>query len=358
MEIKDQRLYNQQLIDSRCHTTREIVHWLGAVQAQEYDYSKWGLSLRLPGAADAGIEEAFNNGAILRTHMMRPTWHYVTPEDIRWIQGLTKDRVHTVNGSMYRKLELDETVLRRGDDVIAAALQGGKHLTRKQLSSHLAQAGIDANGMRLSYLVMHAELECVICSGPRVGKQFTYMLLEERAPNAKTLPRDAALAELTLRFLTSHGPATITDFSWWSGLTIADVKSGIAMVKPHLQSQEIESRTYWHAPSAASPNGTPPLAFLLPPYDEYTIAYKNSDAFLEPEMLEEFMSYAWTYQGVAVYDGRIVGCWRRDVSKTRLTIELVPLRPLSAAEQDAFMAQAKQFQAFLGIAAELRFVEA
>lgn len=358
MEIKDQRLHNQQLIDSHCRTPGEIVHWLGAVQAQEYDYSKWGLSLRLPSTVDGVIEDAYKKGFILRTHMMRPTWHFVTPEDIRWIQNLTKDRVHTVNGTMYRKLELDEATLHRGADVIAAAMQGGRTLTRKELSYSLAQAGIVADSMRLSYLVMYAELEAVICSGPRVGKQFTYMLVEERAPNAKTLPRDEALAELTLRFYTSHGPSTINDFSWWSGLTIADVKSGVAMVKPHLDSQEIEGRAYWHAPAAAVPHATPPLAFLLPPYDEYTIAYKNSDAFLNTQMMETFMAHAWTYQGVAIYDGRIVGCWRRKVTRTQATIELVPLRPLTAAEQEAFTAQAKQFQSFLGIPAELRFLEA
>jgi hypothetical protein len=170
--IAIQRLYNQHLEGQKFQTPGEVVAWLGAVQAQEYALAKWALGLRMEQATDDGVEQAFNDGAILRTHVMRPTWHFVTPADIHWILELTAPRVHQFNAYMYRKLELDDALLRRSSVVIASALEGGKHLTRAELGAALAQAGIDtADGMRLGYIVHYAELERIVCSGARRGKR-------------------------------------------------------------------------------------------------------------------------------------------------------------------------------------------
>ncbi len=346
--IAIQRLYNQHLEGQKFQTPGEVVAWLGAVQAQEYALAKWALGLRMEQATDDGVEQAFNDGAILRTHVMRPTWHFVTPADIHWILELTAPRVHQFNAYMYRKLELDDALLRRSSVVIASALEGGKHLTRAELGAALAQAGIDtADGMRLGYIVHYAELERIVCSGSRRGKQHTYALLDERAPRARRLSRDEALAEITLRFFTSHGPATVKDFSWWSGLTVADVKAGLAMLGSRLLHEEIDGQTYWFSASL-SPIEAPPLrGHLLPVYDEYTIAYKNHSAVLDP-MYAELVKDGFFTSAFALR-GEIIGMWRRTFSRKSVVIESAPFRPFTAAEREAFAEATQRFGAFLGM---------
>src|SRR5438046_754748 len=205
LDIAHQRLHNQHITRRTLETPQALVEWLGAVQAQDYAAAKWALGLRLQGVMDEDIEQAFTNGAILRTHVMRPTWHFVSPADIRWLLALTAPRVHAANAHYNRKLELDDAVFKCTHTVLANALQGGKQLTRDELASALQQAGIAMEGeQRVTYIIMRAELDGIICSGARRGKQFTYALLAERAPQARSLDRDEALAELTMRYFTSH----------------------------------------------------------------------------------------------------------------------------------------------------------
>lgn len=345
--IAHQRLVNQRLEGVKFTQPAEVVAWLGAVQAQEYALAKWALGLRMSAATDDLIEAALNAGEILRTHLMRPTWHFVTPADIRWLLELTAPRVHQVNGTMYRKLELDGTLLRRGTDLIAQAVEGGNHLTRSELEAVLANNGIDAtDGLRLGYFVHYAELEGIVCSGKRRGKQHTYALLAERAPQARRLARDEALAELTFRFFTSHGPATAKDFSWWSGLTITDVKTGIAMLQSQLNQKVIDGVTYWYSSSTPGTTEYSTMGFLLPVYDEYTIAYKQHSAILDPQYALSSSDRFFTSS--FVYRGEIIGMWRRTVSKQSVTVEAAPFRPFSDDEHDAFASAAHRFGAFHG----------
>ncbi|MBK8031171.1 MAG: winged helix DNA-binding domain-containing protein [Chloroflexi bacterium] len=209
-QIALQRLYNQRLVGTPFDKPEAVVAWMGAVQSQEYALAKWALGQRTAAMSDDLVDQAFAAGKILRTHVMRPTWHFVTPFDIRWMLQLTAPRVHALNAYMYRKLELDEALLQRANGVLAEALEGGQQLTREELATALEAANIAAKGMRLGYIMHYAELEAVVCSGPRRGKQFTYMLLDERAPHARTLAPDEALAELVTRFFhrawTRHDP--------------------------------------------------------------------------------------------------------------------------------------------------------
>jgi hypothetical protein len=260
-DIAHQRLQNQHIVGAPFARSEEVVAWMGAVQAQEYPGAKWALGLRMQGVKDTEIEQAFAEGKILRTHVMRPTWHFVAPADIRWMLELTAPRVHLANAYYYRMLELDDALFSRSKDAIANALRDGQQLTRAELAAVLAEAGIVAEGMRLGYIVHYAELEGIVCSGARRGKQFTYALLDLRAPQAKTLPRDEALAELTKRYFTSHGPAMIQDFVWWSGLTVADAKAGLEMAGSSLVKEVVDGRSYWRpasmpavVPSALSPS--------------------------------------------------------------------------------------------------------
>ncbi len=345
-DIAHQRLYNQHLAAAPFEKPEEVVQWLGAVQAQEYAHAKWALGLRMQDVPDTVIEQAFTTGAILRTHVMRPTWHFVTPADIRWLLALTAPRVNAVNAYMYRQLELDDALFLQSNAVIAKALEGERYLTRLELGAALAQAGIVAGGMRLGYIVHRAELDAIVCSGPRRGKQFTYALLDERAPQVKTLERDEALAELARRYFTSHGPATLKDYSWWSGLTAADAKAGLEMVKSHFEQAVIEGNTYWFSPHVLTPAGASPTAHLLPAYDEYTIAYKDHRAILDPQYLKQVISGNGI---VIVINGHIVGTWKRILKKDMVIITPTLFTPLGQAEDQALNEAVLRYGKFLDL---------
>jgi hypothetical protein len=348
LDIAQRRLHNQHITRRTLQTPQALVEWLGAVQAQDFAAAKWALGLRLLGVTDDDIEQAFADGAILRTHVMRPTWHFVSPADIRWLLALTAPRVHAASASYNRKLGLDEAVFRRTNTVLANALQGGKQLTRDEVASALQQAGIAIDGeQRVTYIIMRAELDGVICSGARRGKQFTYALLAERAPQARTLARDEALAELTVRYFTSHGPATVQDFVWWSGLTAADVKAGLAMVTSHLLRETINGQTYWFSPSALPEQNSSQAAYLLPNYDEYTVGYADRSAIFDALHTNKLDPRSGILTHTMMLDGQIVGTWKRTFKKNTVVIEANPFVSLSDTGTHAFAASANRYGAFL-----------
>ena len=354
-DIAHARLANQRLTGSEFTTAAEVVAWLVAVQAQEYTGAKAALGWRAGGLDDTAVERAFAAGEILRTHVLRPTWHFVTPADIRWLLKLTGPRVHQVNGGMYRRLELDEATLRRCASVITGALQGGRALTRDQLRDALAAAGIatsggpDRNGQRLAYIVMWAELEGLIASGPRLGKQFSYVLLDERAPAVGPFDRDAALAELARRYVTSHGPATAADLANWSGLTLTDARRGIDAARPALLHEDVNGQALWFADAPLPPRSPSPTAYLLSIYDEYIIGYRDRSAIGSAEDGARLGAMGNALQNVIVIDGRIVGTWRRMFGKDTLGIELNPFRTLSDEERAVIDAAVKRCGEFFGL---------
>lgn len=346
--IVQQRRHNQHLLGALFARPEAAVHWFGAVQAQEYPGATWGIAQRTAGLTQAAIDQAFAEGAILRTHAMRPTWHFVAPADIRWLLKLTSPRVHAVNASYYRKLELDANVLTRSATVLSNALQGGNQLTRTEIEAALEQAGIvhtNDDRLRLAYLVMHAELEGLICSGAMRGKQHTYALLDERVPPAKALHRDEALAELARRYFSSHGPATIKDCAWWSGLAAADVRAGVELSRSQLEATVIDGHTYWSGPASHAAPAATPIAHLLPAYDEYTIAYKDHQAILDPAYRSLVMV---AFGIVIVIDGRIAGGWKRVIAKDRVLLTLDLFRDLTEPEQQALAQAVQRYAAFLG----------
>ena len=228
------RLHNQGLLNHSFTKPADLVRWLGAVQSQDYAGAKWALANRLKNPVEAEIEMALDKGDILRTHVLRPTWHFVLPEDIRWMIDLTEPRISALSAKYFRDLNLDKTVLKRSNKIIEKTLQSGRHLTRKELGEALEKVGIATNDLRLTYIIFRAELDQLICNGAKRGKQFTYALLDQRAPNAKRLQQDEALTELGFRYFNSRGPATTKDFTWWSGLSPIDSKRGIEIIKSQL----------------------------------------------------------------------------------------------------------------------------
>ena len=337
--LVSQRLINQKLASSNFKKPVEVVRWLGAVQAQDFGAAKWALGLRMLTATDAVIEKAFNEGKILRTHVMRPTWHFVAPEDIRWLLQLTGPRVSAQCGQYFRKLELDDPLFKRTNRVLTKALSGGKYLTRAALQTLLVKAGVDAaDPIRLSHIVLRAEVDQVVCSGPRIGKQFTYALFDERVPATKPLDRDEALAKLAQRYFTSHGPATLQDFVWWSGLTVKDAQHGIALKGHRLEKLVVDKQDYWTVPGAESTQPEHP-AHLLPAFDEYTVAYKDRQAFVD----QQSMTAMGLLGPLVIIDGKLVGTWDRK----SLTITLRPLRTLTKSDKSTIAAAVARYEAFL-----------
>ena len=295
-----------------------------------------------------GSIRAFDQGRILRTHVLRPTWHFVSPADIRWLLALTAPRVHAANAYYYRKLELDEVVFRRSRAALLGALRGGAALTREEVAAVHRKAGIDAAGLRLAYLVMRAELDGVLCSGPLRGKQFTYALLEERVPAARVRDRQESLAELTRRYFAGHGPALVKDFAWWSGLTTTEARSGLEMAKGSLLSETVSGKTYWFAEKAKTPAPKTPAVRLLPNYDEYLIGYKDHSASFEPSLREKVGRDTAALQAhIVVLDGHVIGGWRRTIQKKEITITTDLLVRLDKAQRAAVAAAAERYGAFM-----------
>jgi hypothetical protein len=359
LDVCGQRLANQHLAKQTLEKASEIVHLLGAVQAQDYSAAKWAIAQRTRGATDTDVEREVNDGAILRTHVLRPTWHFVAPEDIRWMLALTAPRVKAALAYYDRKLELDSTVLRRSRAALTKALRGGKHLTRTELARALTKAGIRADGtQRLAHIMMHAELDGHICSGARRVKQFTYALLEERVHRAKELERDAALFELARRYFATRGPATADDFSWWSGLTRAEAKRGAEIAESSLDHAMIDGRKYWFLQSTRAMKPKSPFAHLLPNFDEYFIGLKDRAAM---QTKLRAVGLTATLDGlsghIVTIDGQAIGGWKRTFEGKSAVVSVKPLTQPSDAEQHAIARQVDRFGKFLGVPARLEIVE-
>ncbi len=347
-EILRHRLHNQRLARTTFTQPVDAVAWLGAVQAQDYAGAKWAVGQRVRGATDMTVERAFADGAILRTHVLRPTWHFIAPADIRWMLALTAPRIIAASAYYYRQHGLDAEIFRRSQTAITAALRGGKSLTRAELDGVLRQAGITAQDIGLAYIVMRAELDGVICSGPRRGKQFTYALLDERVPPATLLSREEALAELARRYFASRGPATVYDYAWWSGLSVTDAKAGLAMIAPQLTREIVGGAEYWFAPS--DPPAMPRNIFLLPNYDEYAVAYKDRDTFFDVAHVKQLGAREnAVFSHVILAGGRIAGTWKRTLKRDAVVVEAQFFAQPTGGQHRAFVTAAKRYGAFLGL---------
>ncbi len=354
LNIAHQRLHNQLITRPLFEKPEDIVRWLGAVQCQDYAAAKWALGLRSQGLTSDHIEQAISDGSILRTHVMRPTWHFVTPADIRWMLALTAPRVLAAIAYYDRVHELDGATFIKSNAVLTKALQGGKHLTRTELASELQQAGFAIDNLqRLGHIIMHAELDGIICSGARRGKQFTYALLDERVPPNRALDRNEALAEFVGRYFTSHGPATLQDFVWWSGLTTVDAKAGLEMVSSQLIHEVVDGQTYWFSTSAPPAHDLSQTIYLLPNFDEYTVAYTDRSAVIDDSDMAKFDTRGNVLNNTIVLDGRVIGTWKRTLKKDTVIVAPNLFTSLTEAETSALVAAANRYGAFLGLSAHI-----
>jgi hypothetical protein len=352
------RLRNQHLVSSSLDAATDVVRALGAVQSQDYANAKWAIARRvLHGMRHADVEQAFATGAILRTHVLRPTWHFVLREDARWLLGFSAPRVSAAMRYYNRVLEFDRALFRRSNAALEHALRDGKQLTRAELAQVLHRARVDVStGQRVGHLLMQAELDRVIISGARRGKQFTYALFDERVPPGPERDRDEALADLSLRYFRTRGPATLHDFSWWSGLTIADARRALEINGRHIARAVIDGREYWIAADAPPPpSRAPRVAHLLPNYDELFVGFRDRLAFAERLRATAPRARVDALLGHMLFiDGQIVGGWRRTLG-THVEVEVRLPRPISRTEQTLVASEIERFATFLGVPARVRY---
>jgi len=342
-DIAKIRLFNQQITATKFTKPEEIVAWFGAMQAQDYPSAKWAIGLRIPGATEEIIEQAIAGGKILRTHLMRPTWHFVASTDIRWLITLSAPQLKSTSSATFRQFGLDANTCKRSNDLIAKALESGKHLTRAEIMSELKNAGIDSDNYRASYLMFNAEIDGIVCNGVKRGKDLTYALLDERVPKTAEISRDEAIAKLTLRYFTSHAPATLKDFIWWSGLPTADARKGLEINKSNLSSEEIEGQTYFLPKSFSIPNNETDALHLLPAFDEFMVSYKDRSASLSPELTKEAITGNGIFKPIIVVNGKIAGIWKRAFKKDSVIIEKILFNEFNDSEMEIFQSKAQKY---------------
>ncbi len=347
MNVARQRLFNQHIARATLEKPSDVVGWLGAVQAQDYLGALWAVGLRTRNATEADIEKAIADKTIVRTWPLRGTLHFVAAEDVRWILGLLTPRVIAGSAGRRQQLGLDDAIFARSKELFVSALQGGKQLPRDAMYGLLEAAHISTAGGRGLHILWRLAHDGILCFGARKGKQQTFALLDEWAPAAKTMERDGALAELARRYVTSHGPATLQDFVWWSGLTTADARAGLEMAKPHLVQEVIEGQTYWLPSSMPTAKNASSTAYLLPAFDEYTVAYKDRSAVLDPLYAKQANSVNGILSPTIVINGQVVGTWKRTLKKGSVVITPSPFTKLKKAEKHALTTAAHQYGAFL-----------
>lgn len=354
LEIVRRRLVSQRLAGGGFDGVADAVGWLGAMQAQEFAEAKWSLGERIRDSTDAEIEAAFSRGDIIRAHALRPTWHFLARDDARWILRLTRPRVHALNAYWYRQAQLDGALFARSEAVLSSALADGEPRTRTELAARLADAGIEAQGPRLAYIFMHAELEELLCNGPRRGRQHTYALFDDRVPVTALdgRSRESALAEFAYRYFRSHGPATIRDFTTWSSLPVSETRAALAQMDDRLDAISDEDGTVWYsARSVPDIDGSEDRlhgAFLLPMYDETIVAYQDLRVVRAHQTAE-----SPGIERAVVLDGKTVGTWKRTLSARSVVVEAALFGGLSGAESRALADAVGRFGRFLGREASL-----
>ena len=373
-DIIFQRLLRQGITGPGFSDAGAVVGWMGCMQAQDYAQAKWAIGLRAAGVTEAQIEKEIDAGRILRTHILRPTWHWVLPADIGWMLTLTGPRVRAFAQPMVRKLGIGKDELVRSKKILVKALSaggaareagaggelaGGGALTRVELAELFRRGKINTDDIRMNYLMMDAELEGLICNGPRRGKQFTYALLEERVQGAARFEGDAAIGELARRYILSRGPATVQDFAWWSGFSLAMAGRGIELVRGLLEKVVVGGRDYWfcgeqdgqagaitgRGHAGVKSRGRASGVLLLPAFDEYTVGYADRSDVLAEEYKK--LSFHGLRPAIVI-NGKIVGLWRRVLGKGKVVVEVSLFEKVSSANRALIGKEAKRFGSFTG----------
>ncbi|MDL2305012.1 winged helix DNA-binding domain-containing protein [Bacteroides sp. OttesenSCG-928-D19] len=321
-ELLSIRLHNQLLISSTLTCPAEVVAWLGAMQSQNYEMAKWGIGVRLPGITNKQVEAAVNTGEIIRTHILRPTWHFVVAQDIHWMLQLTAPRIKPAFEGYARMQGVDEKFVRKGMDALPGLIEQYGHLTRLEIGEHLIRSGININEQySVNYIVSRAELEGIVCSGEVRENKHTYALLHQRVPKATYLSKEEALEKLARKYFASHGPATLEDYTWWSGLTKTDARKGIELIKHDFICEEMGGKSYWMRNDIQTPSLNKLQFHLLPAFDEFVVSYKYREEMIDAAYYRKVLTINGLFSPTIHCNGRITGSWKRVVKGDKIVAE-------------------------------------
>ncbi|MBS7256696.1 winged helix DNA-binding domain-containing protein [Flavobacterium branchiicola] len=346
-EISHHRLVSQKLYKTSSNSPQEIVQHLGAMQAQDYAMAKWAIGSRGT-STEAEIEEAINSGKIIRTHILRPTWHFVSADDIYWMLDLSAPQVKRFTNSASKKYGYDAKKLDQANNAIQKLLAGNNHLTREEIMLELNIKKTSSDDFLSAAIMMNAELDGLVCNGRMKGKQITYALLEERVLKPITkLSKEEALSKLALRYFESHGPATLLDFSWWSGFPPTICKIAINAIELQLNNITIDNQQYWFKKEYSDADNFCESVHFLPAFDEILISYKTR----EVAILSEHQSKAFTNNGifkpVIMENGKVIGVWKRTIKKDHAKIEAHFFNEPEKNKKQLIFQEIKSFENYL-----------
>ena len=355
MNIARTRLYSQHISTADFTTAADVVAWMGAMQAQDYPGALWAIALRTRSLTRADIELAIAKRSIVRTWPMRGTLHFLAAQDARWMVDLLAPRSTAAAAGRRRQLEITEEVIAKSKRIISRALAGNRCLTRAQLCTLLDQHGIATAGQRGIHILRHLSETGLLCFGPHSGKQPTFVLADDWLPRTAPKEREEALDELTKRYFTSHGPASLKDFSGWANLTLGDAKLGLHHAKASLASETVGGVEYWFSP-AAKPAGQG--TFLLPGFDEYMLGYKDRSAALPAQYADRIVPGGnGMFLSTLVINGRVAGTWRRQTRAKSQTLTILPFETLTPSQLAAIMPPLKRYQDYSGLETLLQNIQ-
>lgn len=344
------RLANHQLSSAQFNTAGELVHWMGAMQAQDYAGAKWSIGVRLPKMTDALVEQAVDKGEIVRTWALRGTWHWVSPADVHWMVGLVSSRIQQKYAKNLRDESLDKTAVKKANNILVKELRDGNSLTRQELVELFYKKGIKTTNHGAGHLLLQASMERLICMGPRRGKQFTHVLLDEWVPLTKRHLPEEPLAELAGRYFSSHGPASVRDFMWWAGTTLTEARRVVEMVKSRLTSVEVDGETYWYGADLPEPGGQSTVC-LLPGFDEFLLGYTDRSTVIDKAHLHRLgMTANGQFSATIVTGGRVAGVWKRTTGTKEVHIETDYFEKPGKVLAKSVDRAAREYAKFLGLA--------
>lgn len=351
--VAEKRLASQGMLADSFKHPAEVVRHLGAIQAQDYAGAKWSVGLRLNGSSDDEVEQAIESGAIVRTWALRGTLHLVAVEDVHWLLTLIAPRIIKRNARRYRQLELDESTLAKSSQLLAGALDEGQKLDRQALRAILEKGNISTAGQRLFYMLQRASLDGLICqeTAPRNNPIFVRLA---PPPVKPSFDRDKALAKLAVRYFAGHGPATLDDFVWWSGLLVADARAGLENAEAQLMPETIAGKTYWHAPDAAIPGNAAATMVLLPPFDEVLVGYRDRSASIAESDMAAWSRGKAMFTPSLIRRGQVIGLWKKAVKRSVVEVEIELFTELTAADHALLQQAADNYGRFLDRTALVR----
>jgi hypothetical protein len=343
--LRQQRLTQHQLLGHHGGAPDGRLAWMGALQAQELAHAKAALGLRLSPAPESAVEIALAKGEIVHTWAMRGTLHLVAAADVWWLQPLVGKAVMASAAGTLRKGGLDEATLHKAYDILGRHLPGKGPILRTELIALLAGSGIDMKGPVSSRIFTAAAYQGLVCLGPMMGKQETFVWLRDWVPPTPWRERLDAVVDLAGRYFQSHGPATLEDFVAWSGLGLREARAGLQECR-NMEVITHEEAQYFWMPMDSPPSQDPPSAILLPGFDEYILGYRNRALALPPQYAHHAILSNGIFRPTIVIDGMARGIWKRNILRAQSQLELQWFTPPKATEIDALQQHFPHWQNF------------